>query len=150
MANTFSALYYHFVFSTKNRHSYISAEHESRVWAFIGGIARKNGYAPIQIGGTDDHIHALISAKTSDAPSRIAQHLKGESSKWIHETFPEWREFAWQDGYGVFSVSKSNVDAVAQYIANQREHHRHRTFQDEYREFLKKHDLEFDERYIWG
>jgi REP element-mobilizing transposase RayT len=104
----------------------------------------------IQIGGVEDHIHALVNASATLSPSQIAQFLKGDSSKWIHEEFPTLRNFAWQDGYGGFTVSKSNLPDVVRYIQNQREHHRKKDFQEEYLEFLKRHGIEYDERFIWG
>lgn len=106
--------------------------------------------AALQIGGCDDHIHALVMAPPVIAPSQIAQSLKGDSSKWIHETFPELRDFAWQEGYGAFTVSKSNLESVVAYIQSQRAHHRKIGFQEEYLEFLQKHGVEYDERYVWG
>ena len=102
------------------------------------------------MGGIEDHIHALVIARPTLAPSQMAQFLKGDSSKWIHEEFSALRELAWQDGYGAFTVSKSNLSDVIHYIENQREHHRKKTFQEEYREFLQKHGIEYDERYVWG
>ena len=84
------------------------------------------------------------------APSQIAQYLKGDSSKWIHETFPELHDFAWQEGYGAFTVSKSNLESVVAYIQNQRTHHHDRSFEEEYLDFLQKHGVEYDERYVWG
>jgi len=150
MANTYSSLYYHIIFSTRNRVKSIDPEIEKRVWAYIGGIARKHGVTALQAGGIEDHIHALVMAPPTLAPSQIAQFLKGDSSKWMHEEFPALREFAWQDGYGAFTVSKSNLPEVIHYIENQREHHRKKTFQEEYREFLQKHGIEYDERYLWG
>jgi REP element-mobilizing transposase RayT len=104
----------------------------------------------IQIGGIEDHIHALVMAPPALAPFEIAKYLKGDSSKWIHEEFPDLQDFAWQDGYSAFTVSKSNAPLVVSYIQNQREHHRTQTFQEEYLEFLKKHGVEYDERYLWG
>ena len=104
----------------------------------------------IQVGGFEDHIHALVMAPPTLAPSEIARRLKGDSSKWIHEEFPDLRDFGWQDGYGSFSVSKSNVPSVVKYIQTQRDHHKTQTFQEEYLEFLKKHGVEYDERYLWG
>jgi putative transposase len=83
-------------------------------------------------------------------PYQIAQYLKGDSSKWIHETFPELRAFAWQEGYGAFAVSKSGLDAVVHYIQNQRAHHQRQDFQTEYLEFLRRHEVEYDEQYVWG
>jgi putative transposase len=103
----------------------------------------------VQIGGIEDHIHALILAPPTLAPSQIAQYLKGDSSKWIHEEFPKLRSFKWQDGHGGFTVSKSSVPDVIEYIRNQREHHRRRGFQEEYVELLKKHYVDYDERYLW-
>ncbi len=104
----------------------------------------------LQIGGIEDHIHALVVAPPTFAPCEIAQILKGESSKMIHSAFPSLRAFAWQDGYGAFSVSKSSIADVRRYIENQREHHRKKTFQEEYLELLHSNGIEFDERYLWG
>lgn len=95
MANTYTSLYYHIIFSTKDRAKFIKPEIEERVWSYIGGIARKHGMTGLQIGGIEDHIHALVIAPPSLAPSQIAQFLKGESSRWIHEEFPTLRNFAW-------------------------------------------------------
>ena len=150
MANTYASLFYHIVFSTKNRVEFIRPEIEERVWAYIGGIARKHKMTTIQVGGIEDHIHTLVMAPPSISPAEIAKYLKGDSSKWIHEEFPDLRNFGWQDGYGAFSVSKSNVPDVVKYIQNQREHHKTQTFQEEYLQFLKKHGVEYDERYLWG
>ncbi|HYG81531.1 MAG TPA: IS200/IS605 family transposase [Pyrinomonadaceae bacterium] len=150
MANTYTSLHYHVIFSTKNRVLRINAEIEQRVWAYLGGVARKHAMTALQIGGVEDHVHALVIAPPTLSPSQIAQFLKGDSSKWIHEEFPALRDFAWQDGYGAFTVSKSNLPEVRGYIQQQREHHRKRTFQEEYREFLRKHGIEYDERYVWG
>ena len=150
MANTFASLFYHVVFSTKNRVGFIRPEIEERVWTYIGGIARKHKMTAIQVGGAEDHIYALVMAPPTLAPFEIAKYLKGDSSKWIHEEFPDLRGFSWQDGYGAFSVSKSNVPSVVKYIQDQREHHKTRTFQEEYLEFLGKHGVEYDERYLWG
>jgi REP element-mobilizing transposase RayT len=150
VANTYASLHYHVIFSTKNRVKYISPEIERRVWEYIGGVARKHRMTAIQLGGVEDHVHALVTAPPSLAPSQIAQFLKGNSSRWIHEEFPKLRGFEWQDGYGAFTVSKSNLAEVVRYIQNQREHHRRRTFQEEYMDFLRKHGVEYDERYVWG
>lgn len=150
MANTYTSLHYHLVFSTKNRTPWLTPEIESRVWAYIGGVARHHKMIALQIGGFDDHIHALIGAPATIAPSQIAQYLKGDSSKWIHETFQELRDFAWQEGYGAFTVNQSLLDAVIEYIQKQREHHQQQTFQEEYLRFLQKHGINYDERYVWG
>lgn len=149
MANTYSNLFYHIVFSTKGRKDLISQDIEDRVWAYIGGVARNHGMTAVQVGGIDNHAHALIMAKPLHSPSQIAQWLKGESSKWIHDTFSELKEFAWQDGFGVFSVSKSNVEDVVDYIKNQREHHKNKSFEDEYIAMLKLNGIDYEERYVF-
>jgi REP element-mobilizing transposase RayT len=150
MANTYASLFYHIVFSTKNRVEFIRPEIEERVWAYIGGVARNHKMTAIQVGGVEDHIHALVMAPPALALSEIAKYIKGDSSRWIHEEFPDLRFFGWQDGYGAFTVSKSNVPSVVKYIQDQREHHKTQTFQEEYLEFLTKHRVEYDERYLWG
>ena len=98
MANTYTSLHYHIVFSTKNRMKSINTEIEPRLWAYLGGVARKHGMTALQVGGVEDHVHALVAAPPSVAPSQIAQYLKGDSSRWFHEEFPSLRGFAWQDG----------------------------------------------------
>ena len=150
MANTFSNLFYHLVFSTKNREEFISPEIEGRVWAYIGGVARKHKLTALQVGGIEDHVHALIIAPPPVAPSQMAQWVKGESSKWIHEEFPHIHGFAWQDGYSIFTVSKSNVPRVIDYIRNQRQHHLTQSFEEEYVELLKLHEIEYDEKFLLG
>jgi putative transposase len=150
MANTYTSLHYHIVFSTKNRELWIKPDVEQRIWAYLGGIAKENKMKPLQIGGFDDHVHVLLGAPAVLAPAKIAQFIKGGSSAWIHETFPGMADFGWQDGYGAFTVSKSNVPSVIEYIQGQREHHRTKSFQEEYLVLLKRHEIECDERYVWG
>ncbi|PYL08710.1 MAG: IS200/IS605 family transposase [Verrucomicrobia bacterium] len=150
MANTYTSLHYHLIFSTKNRQPWIAAETEERIWAYIGGIARAHKMTVLQVGGVTDHIHVLVTAPATIAPAQIAQYLKGDSSKWIHEEFRNMQGFGWRDGYSAFTVSKSSLPEVVRYIQNQREHHHTKTFQEEYLEFLGKHGIEYDERYLWG
>jgi len=150
VAKTYTSLNYHLAFSTKNREPWIAQSIEDRIWAYTGGVARKHKMTTLQIGGIEDHIHALIVAPPTLSPSQIAQYLKGDSSKWIHEEFPKLRGFEWQDGYGAFTVSKSQIPEVIKYIRNQREHHRKKTFQEEYLELLQKHGVDYDETYLWG
>lgn len=150
MANTYSQCFYHIVFSTKERVKFISPDIEQRVWAYIGGILKNHDMTAVMIGGIDDHIHVLVLAKPSIAPSRIAQLIKGESSKWIHTEFPRLWKFAWQDGYAVFTVNKSIVPSVVDYIKHQRGHHSTKAFEVEYRELLKLHEIDYDERYLLG
>ena len=127
----------------------ISPDIEARVWAYIGGIARQHGLIAVIVGGIENHIHVLVLAKPKFAPSQIVQWLKGESSRWIHETFDEMRSFEWQDGYGIFSVSKSSVPDVVDYIKNQREHHEKQSFEEEYVSMLKLNGIDYDERYVF-
>ena len=150
MANTYSQCFYHFVFSTKNRARFIFPEIEDRVWSYIGGIAKNHKMSALQVGGIEDHGHALVMAKPSWAPSNIAQLLKGESSKWIHQEFSDLRGFGWQDGYAVFTVSKSIVPKVVEYIRDQRIHHSTKTFEEEYIELLQLHGVEYDDRFLFG
>ena len=150
MANTYTSLYYHIVFSTKNRVAYLKPKIEQRIWAYIGGVARIHKIVALQIGGVDDHIHALVKAQPNVSVSQVAQFLKGDSSRWIHQTYPELRGFAWQDGYGAFAVSKSNVNEVIDYIRNQREHHMRTDFKEEYSNLLSVHGVDCDERYLLG
>jgi putative transposase len=150
MANTYSSLHYHIIFSTKNREPWVIQDIEQRIWAYIGGIARAHKMTALQVGGMSDHIHALVTAPPTIAPFQIAQYLKGDSSKWIHEEFSALKDFGWQVGYGAFTVSKSNIPVVIGYIQNQRAHHRTRTFQEEYLGFLHANGIDYDERFLWG
>ncbi len=150
MANTYTQLYAHIVFSTKNRFPWIKPEFEQRLWEYLGGISRQNDAHALLVGGIDDHVHIVASISPKLAVSKLLQLLKGGSSHWANETIRQLKGFGWQDGYSAFSVSPSNLAAVLKYVKNQREHHRTITFQDEYRELLKKHGVEFDERYLFG
>jgi len=150
MANTYTSLYYHIVFGTKNRIKYLNSEIEERLWPYIVGAARAHKMTALEVGGIEDHIHALVVAPATLSPSLIAQYIKGATCKWIHEEYPDLRNFAWQDGYGAFTVSKSDLPEIMQYIQDQREHHRHQTFQEEYLAFLLKHGIEYNDRCWWG
>jgi REP element-mobilizing transposase RayT len=150
MANTFTCLRYHAVFSTKGREPWIGRELEERIWAYLGGIARQNGFKALLVGGTRDHVHMLLGLAPSMAISEALKLVKGGSSGWIKENCPGCRAFSWQDGYGAFTVSKSQMPEVEDYIRTQGEHHRVKTFQEEYRALLQRHEIEYDERYLWG
>ena len=150
MANTYTSLTYHVVFSTKNREPWLAVPIGQRLWPFLGGIARENGMKALEIGGVGDHVHVLISIPPIVPVSKAVQLLKGGSSHWLKSEFPNLSAFAWQDGYGAFTVSESQVEAVRAYIRQQAEHHRTRTFAEEYRSFLERHHVEFDERYWLG
>ena len=149
MANTFTCLHYHIVFSTKDREPWIEAGIQERIWAYLGGIARENQLKPLLIGGVEDHVHLLLGAPPTMALSEALKLIKGGSSKWIKQNFPGCRGFGWQDGYGAFTVSKSQESQVMAYIRAQREHHCNKSFQDEYRGLLDRHGINYDERYLW-
>jgi REP element-mobilizing transposase RayT len=140
----------HCVFSIKERLPLITPELESRLWPYLGGIARENKMKAIAIGGTVDHIHALLSLPATMSFAKAVQLIKGGSSKWIHDTLREHRRFAWQEGYGAFSVSSSQAQKTIAYIRRQKEHHRKRSFQDEFIDLLEKHGIEYDRRYIFS
>ncbi|MFT3743944.1 MAG: IS200/IS605 family transposase [Pyrinomonadaceae bacterium] len=150
MANTYTQIYLHVVFSTKNRIDWIAPQIEDRVWAYLGGVARKHKMTAIQVGGIDDHIHALLGAPPILSPSQVAKYLKGDTSLWIHREFQAMNGFAWQDGYGAFSVSRSEIPRVVEYIKDQRKHHEKESFEEEYVRLLKLHGIEYDERYLFG
>jgi REP element-mobilizing transposase RayT len=141
--------HYHCVFSTKRRQPLISPELRDRLWAFLGGIARQNQMKAIEVGGMPDHVHILLSLPSTLSIAKALQLIKGGSSKWVHETFPEHRLFGWQVKYGAFGVSVSQLEKIIHYIKNQEEHHRKMTFQEEFLALLKKHRVEYDERYLW-
>ena len=149
MADTYISLNIHYVFSTKNREPIIADHVKERIWAFMGGIARENRMKALCIGGTTDHAHLLISMPTTISVAKGIQLIKGGSTTWVHETFPGLQHFAWQEGYGAFSVSHSDIDQVTAYINNQEEHHRHKSFQEEYLALLKTNKVEYNEKYLW-
>ena len=149
MANTFTCLQYHIVFSTKHREPWLQRDFQDRVWAYLGGIAREHKLISLLIGGMDDHVHMLLAAPPTSSLSEAVKQIKGGSSGWIKRNIPNCRGFGWQDGYGAFSVSKSQEDVVREYIRDQRQHHRVKTFQEEYRDLLNRHGIQYDERYVW-
>jgi REP element-mobilizing transposase RayT len=139
----------HYTFGTKERFPFIDSELESRLWQYIGGIAKENKMKALAVSGVSDHVHALLSLPSTVSYAKGVQLIKGGSSKWVHDTFPNKRKFEWQEGYGAFSVSASQVETVAAYIRNQREHHRKLTFQEEFKMLLVKHGVEYDRRYLF-
>jgi REP-associated tyrosine transposase len=120
---------------------------QERLWPYLGGIARENGMTALEVGGIEDHAHVLLSLPATTPIAKAMQLLKGGASKWVHDTFPEHRGFVWQAGYGAFSIGISQVEHTRRYIANQKEHHRRMTYQEELRAFLKKHGIEYDPRW---
>jgi REP element-mobilizing transposase RayT len=149
MPNTYTKLLYHLVFSTKERRSLIDANWEDRLYSYIGGIVRHEKGDLLAAGGTADHIHLLVRYRADVAISDLLRSIKSNSSRWLHETFPESRDFAWQEGYSAFTVSQSAVEDVKRYIANQKEHHRRRDFKEELLAILRLHEIEFDEKYVF-
>ena len=141
--------YGHIIFSTKDRLPLITPEIEPRLYEYLGGILRASDATLLEINGTPDHIHILLRETKSTADQDFLKHLKGDSSHWFNATFPTNTKFAWQRGYAWFSVGPQDVEAAAQYIRNQKEHHKKVTFQDEFRKFLRKYNVEHDERYLW-
>jgi REP element-mobilizing transposase RayT len=116
-----------------------------RLWPYLSGIARENKMKALAIGGAADHVHMLISLPATLSIAKALQLLKGNSSKWIHETFPKLRSFEWQEGYGAFSIAVSGIEATVAYIRNQAEHHRTRSFREEFRAMLQRHGFDYDE-----
>jgi len=141
--------YMHIVFSTKNRETLIYPPYEEELHSYLGGICNNLESPAIKIGGHTDHVHLLCMLSKKITIVKLLETLKSNSSKWIKTKDNKLSQFYWQDGYGAFSVNPSEVDTVVAYIANQHEHHKTRTFQEEYRAFLKKYSVEYDERYVW-
>ena len=146
MPSTHLSLHFHVVFSTKDRHPFIAETWRSRFHEYIGGLIRAADGIPEAVGGTADHVHLLAGQRATHTLANFVQDIKQTSSRWIHESIGV-KNFAWQPGYGAFTVSVSNRPAVKAYIAAQPEHHRTKTFQEEYVAFLQKHSVEYDERY---
>jgi REP element-mobilizing transposase RayT len=142
-------LHYHFIFSTKQRAPLITHDLQPRLYEYLGGILRAQNSSLLAAGGMPDHVHILVRLNKEMSVAEALRLLKANSSKWVHETFPEHRAFAWQAGYAAFAVSYSGLRPVKQFIANQEEHHRTVRFEDELRAFLRRHHIEFDERYLW-
>ncbi len=141
--------YIHIVFSTKHRQPFISTAYENELHNYLGGICKNLECQPIKIGGYTDHVHILCMLSKKIALMKLLEEVKSHSSKWMKTKDESMKNFYWQDGYGAFSVNPSEVDTVIAYITNQHEHHSKKTFQDEYRVFLKKYHVEYDERYVW-
>jgi putative transposase len=149
MAQTLVKLYVHIIFSTKNRANLILPEIEEELFAYIGGISNNNNSKLVGANGTENHIHLLVSMSKNIEFSKLVGDIKRDSSKWIKTKGNSYRAFQWQDGYGAFSVGYTQLEDVKKYIANQKEHHAKISFEDEFRYFLKKYAVEYDERYVW-
>ena len=150
MSHTYSSNRLHLIFSTKNREKRLPVDVQPKLWAYMAGIAHNHGFEAIQVGGFDDHCHALIVLPTSMPTAKAAQTIKGCSSKWLNETGAAGKNFTWQEGYGSFSVSASQTEDVVAYIRNQPEHHRRHSFKEEFLEFLKRYGVAYDPKYVLG
>lgn len=147
MSHTAGNIVVHLIFSTKGRREFLTPEIRADLFPYLGGIVREMHDTALIINGTADHVHMLIRVRPAQAVAEVARIVKTNSSRWARA---KWKmEFAWQTGYGVFSVSESSVAAVSRYIAEQDEHHKKRNFQQEFVAFLKKNKVAYDERYIW-
>ena len=149
MPQSLARLHVHLIFSTKNRSPWLTDRVRDSLHAYMATVLKNLGCAPVLINSVEDHVHLLFDLARTVAISEAVEEVKKSSSKWIKTQGAEFIGFAWQAGYGAFAVSESNVSVVREYIANQREHHRVKSFQEEFRIFLKRHHIVFDERYVW-
>jgi putative transposase len=150
MPQSLSRVVVHIIFSTKDRQRLINPEIEKELFAYMATILNEHGAQPIKIDGTEDHVHILCGLPRTMALCDLLEKVKKRSSKWIKTKGPQYSRFSWQGGYGVFSVGEYGIERVTRYITNQKNHHRMVTFKDEFREFLDRYRIEYDERYVWG
>lgn len=149
MAQTLFSSYFHIVFSTKNRFDFIRPEIEDELFAYVGGIIRNFDGRLLKAGGTSNHDHLLVSMSKNYLVPDLIGAVKRDSSKWIKTKGAMYSKFVWQDGYSAFSVGQAQIAMVEKYIANQKEHHKKKLFEDEMRGFYRKYKIDFDERYVW-
>jgi len=149
MAQSLSKVVLHIIFSTKDRESWLDSDVRPRMHAYLAAVCRDLGAQLVRVGGVADHVHIVTTLPRTLSQAQMIERIKKVSSKWIKTLDARYRGFFWQRGYGAFSVSPSQLDAVLQYVDTQQEHHRTRTFQDECRELLRRHGIDFDERYVW-
>jgi len=150
MAQSLSKVYVHIVFSTKNRQNLIDDNIKEELFEYLGGICKALECYPLRVGGHIDHIHLVCLLSRKVAQMTLIEELKKQSSKWIKTKGHRYSDFFWQSGYGIFSVNPTEIEIVINYIRNQEVHHRKMSFQDEYRKFLKKYNVEYDEKYVWN
>ncbi|MGA9258347.1 MAG: IS200/IS605 family transposase [Candidatus Sulfotelmatobacter sp.] len=148
MSHTYVSELIHCVFSTKQRRNLISPEVQPQLWSFLGGIARKNGFKALMVGGTENHVHILLSLPATLTLAKAMQLVKGASSHWMNEKFKS--EFAWQEGYGAFTLGISQKKDTIAYIRSQAEHHYKHNYEEEFLAFLKKNGVEYDPKHVWG
>jgi REP element-mobilizing transposase RayT len=149
MAHTYTHFLNHLIFSTKDHRPLLDTVFRDRLFPYMCGIFRKLGASVSAINGTADHVHILVSLPPDKSVSDIMRLVKTNSSRWVHETLPEYKTFSWQIGYGGFSVSESGREDVCKYIASQEQHHKRMTFEEEFLLFLKKHGVKYDPKYLW-
>jgi putative transposase len=149
MANTYTQIHIHAIFAVQNRVSLISDKWKERLYQYISGIIQNNGHKLLVINGMPDHIHILFGMRPIQSLSDLMQDIKGDSSKWINNNKLTIGKFSWQEGYGSFSYSKSQLSAIADYIEKQEQHHKRNTFVEEYIKLLNDFDIIFDEKYIF-
>ena len=149
MPQSLSQVYVHITFSTKHRAKLIDENIENSLFEYLGGICKKLECHPIQVGGHQDHVHIVCKLSKKITQIKLLEEIKKSSSKWIKTQGPQYENFYWQDGYGIFSINPSELEVVIEYVKNQKEHHKKKTFQDEFRAFLKKYKVPYDEQYVW-
>lgn len=149
MPQSLSKVIIHIIFRTKDRQPWLDRDIRPRMHAYVATVGRDLNGEVLRVGGVADHLHIVATLPRTLSQAEMVETMKKTSSKWIKELDSKYSQFYWQRGYGAFSVSPSQLDAVVQYVENQEEHHRTRTFQEEYREVLRKYGVEFDERYVW-
>lgn len=149
MPQSLSKVYVHITFSTKNRHNIIDDSIENSLYEYLGGICKGLECNPVQIGGHKNHVHILCLLSRKVTQMKLLEEIKKQSSKWIKTKGQAYSNFYWQNGYGIFSVNPKNIDKVIDYIQSQHKHHQQKSFQDEFRAFLNKYKVEYDERYVW-
>lgn len=149
MPQSLTCILVHIVFSTKHRQPFIKPEIETELFKYMSSIYRANNSPALSMNGTENHVHTLILLSKTITVSKLIEEVKRSSSKWIKTKGQAYEGFYWQNGYGAFSIGQSNVAALKTYIANQKEHHKKVTFQDEFRALLKRYGVEYDERYVW-
>ena len=149
MANTYSQIYLHFVFAVQNRISLINTKWQTDLYKYMNGIISNNGHKMFAINGMPDHVHALVSMNPKQSPSDLMHDVKRSSSLWINENRLVMGKFSWQEGFGVFSYGNSQIPDIANYIEQQKTHHEKRTFIEEYTQFLKLFEIEYNEKYIY-
>jgi putative transposase len=149
MPQSLARLYVHLIFSTKNREQILHDQIRQPLHSYVAVVLQSLECSPTLLNSVEDHVHILFELARTVSVSQAVEEVKKSSSKWIKTQGAEFAGFAWQAGYGAFAVSESNVQTVRDYIADQREHHRQKSFQDEYRAFLKRHNVIYDERYVW-